>query len=565
MNARKPETAVAVSKAVRHSLMVVLGVSLVISLMMLAVPLYAIQSFDQILFGDARITLGFITTVTAASLAVLASLELLRGRILLKLAVWVDARLSSSFFTIAAQSTLRDSEARQMRWRDLETLRYFLASPGLTALVDLISIPVVLLFLFIIHPALGLTGSLALVSMLALTLVNARVTRPLLAAHQAAGEQATAAVQAAEQGAEAARAMGMTSDILLAAAENRSQSLAMYRLAAGRQLTLSSLSSFIKLLAPIAILAVGIQLVIYGQLMPGALVAAVYLIMRGLTPLDQTLAHATEISAARDAWHRLKLEIQNQPDALEAPDLPQPAGHLEAKALSLSYPNQPGFQLKEITFKLEAGTCLGVIGPSGSGKTTLMRALLGLTKPAAGQALLDNIPVAAYLGANSSTVFGYVPQDSQLFNGTVRENIARMHDGDPRDIVSAARMAECHELILHLPQGYETRIGPQGSQLPSGIRQRIALARAIYGQPRFIVFDEPNANLDGQGEQVLIRTIQRLKSQGVTIVLATHRQKLLRLTDKLLVLNKGQIKRFDDSEKILRTTESAEQLLQRSH
>jgi len=392
--------------------------------------------------------------------------------------------------------------------------------------------------------------------LIVLAIVNDRITRQ---SQKTAAETKMGALQHAEssiRNADVVEAMGMAPQLVEKwnKANNKAQS--MQAATTTRSGALTATSKFIRLCIQVAILGYGALLVIDGEMTAGGIVAASILVGRALAPVDQAIGTWRSALAAKAAYERLKLHFQNQQVNDEQMELPRPRGDIAVEGLSYAYPGTNKPILRNINFQLPAGEILALIGPSGSGKTTLVRLLLGNLIAPAGHARLDGMDIAQWPSSDRGEHIGYLPQDVELFAGTVRENIARMTEGDAEQVIAAAKHADVHELILHLPKGYDTPIGTNGMVLSGGQRQRIALARALYGNPSFVVLDEPNANLDQEGNKALALSLEGLKERSVTTIIISHRSSVFDVVDKLMLLNEGAIVAYGTKEEVLQKAAS---------
>jgi ATP-binding cassette subfamily C protein/ATP-binding cassette subfamily C protein EexD len=321
--------------------------------------------------------------------------------------------------------------------------------------------------------------------------------------------------------------------------------------ATGRGAVFTATSKMLRLALQIAVLGIGAYLAIHNELSPGAIIAASILTTRALAPVEQAIGGWRQAMSARTSYQRLGQQLRSLSPSIGGMQLPRPKGRLSAEGASFAFPGVKEPTLRDISFAIEPGRSLAIIGPSAAGKTTLSRMLVGSLVPSRGHVRLDGADITQLNSDDRGRYVGYLPQDIELFDGTVRENIARMSDGDAESVTEAAIASGVHELILRLPKGYETEIGPGGAALSGGQRQRIGLARAFYGNPSLIVLDEPNANLDQPGEAALVEAIKRARERGTTMVLVTHSAAMIRLADKILVLDEGRIRQFGSREELL--------------
>jgi PrtD family type I secretion system ABC transporter len=463
----------------------------------------------------------------------------------------LDRRLSSAALaSVVSEAAGVAGRANTDVLRDIAQLRGFLSSSGVQALFDAPWLPIYVLVIALMHPLLGLGAAVGACVLVALGVLNERLMRGRAERSQRCARDTTRQAESLTRNAEVIIGMGMTR-AAVATWEARHGDLL------DAQAQLSSASSRLSAAARIArqalqmvMLALGAWLVIDAHASPGIMVAATILLGRALQPVEQLIGGWKVLVEARGAWERL-----NQRPAVAAGEsmleLPAPAGRLEAERVVFSAgPLRPAL-IKGVTFSLDAGESLGVIGPSASGKTTLIRLILGIWKPQSGVIRLDGADIARWDRDALGPHIGYLPQDVELFSGTVAENIARLGPVNSEQVVAAAQLAHAHEMILRLPDGYDTQIGEAGGILSGGQRQRIALARALYGNPRLVVLDEPNANLDAQGETALSAALAELKVRGVTTIMVGHRPALMSQLDKLALLKDGALEAFGSAATIL--------------
>lgn len=526
--------------ATRHAFIFVALFSAAINLLMLTVPLYMMQMFDRVLASRSYETLIFLTMIAACAIVLLAVLEYLRARLLGRVVGYLDRFLATEAFERSIAGALRGRSYTSESLRDLGTLRGFLGSAAVSAISDTPWALVYLGVVFLIHPALGAIATGGAVVLLVIALSTEFMTRGPLREASLAQMRAMRRVEAAGRNAEVITAMGMLPKLArIWAGENR-DAAGHHERAGARSNALLSLTKLCRLLLQLAFLCSAGWLVVQQELTPGAMVAGSLIFGRALAPVEQALSSWRGFVMARAAHERLKTFFAEGAPSEPMP-LPVPKGRLQVERLSFALPGSDRLVLKGVSFDLQPGQALAIIGPSGAGKSTLARLLVGLLKPTAGHVRLDSADIWLWNRTELGRWLGFVPQDVELFAGSIAQNIARMSEADPKEVVRAAEIADLHDLILRLPRGYDTEIGDNGTMLSAGQRQRVALARAIYGRPRFLVLDEPNSNLDRDGEEALANAICRLKAEGCAIVIVTHRQNLLGAVDKLVVLRDGVV------------------------
>ena len=524
-------------KRCRGGVIAVVFFSMCINILMLTAPLYMLQVFDRVLNSRSTETLLFLTLLAVAAFIALGAVEAVRHQMLSRIGGWIDRQISGELLKGALTRNLgAEGTASVQSLRDLATLRGFISGPAVFPVLDAPWLPIFVAVIFLLHPWLGWLAIGGSVALLALAVINELATSRAFRMSGAASLHSLEQAEAAVRNADVVQAMGMAPELLRRWDRQNGAMLALLDVAHGRGGAIKSVSRFLRMTLQIAILGAGAWLVLAEQMTPGAMIAGSILFARALAPVDQAIGSWRSATSARSAYQRITAQLRDNPPRPPAMALPPPSGRLVVEGVTYFHPGADAPALHGISFDLEPGESLGIIGPTAVGKTTLARMLVGNLKPRAGHVRLDGADVADWDPDDFGRHIGYLPQDIELFAGTVRENIARMSEGDPEAIVAAARAADVHDLVLHLGAGYETEIGGGGMALSGGQRQRIALARALYGDPRLIVLDEPNANLDQPGEEALANVIGRLQERGATSVLITHRMWILRRVDKILVL-----------------------------
>ena len=513
--------------------------SFVINLLLLTLPLYLLQIFDRVLPARSIDTLLVLFALAAVALAVFGALDAIRGYLLARSGAWLDSELGRTIIgeTIGLPSRRRASGLQAMR--DLATVRAFLSGPAVIPVMDAPWAPIFLVVIFVLHPLLGALALGGAVLLLGVAAFGELTTRdPLMRAGGAAIDASTDVVQAIRS-AESIDAMGMKAEVLNRWSVRNHEAVSLELGASERAATVKGASRFLRLLLQIGVLTLGAWLAIGGDLTIGGMTAASLLLARALAPVEQLIGASRSMIAARHAWHRIRSLLRTVNPRPEPMSLPPPTGRVLVEDLVFSYPGSRAPLIRNVSFLLTPGEALGVIGPTAVGKTTLAHLILGVLKPDAGRIRLDGIDVTAWSRHDLGRHVGYLPQDCALLAGTVRDNIARLRDGESQAVVEAARLAGAHEMILALPHGYETEICPRGVTLSGGQQQRIGLARALYGDPRLVVLDEPNAGLDRDGFAALTAAMAALKARSATVIVIAHAPQLLRSVDVILALRHG--------------------------
>jgi ATP-binding cassette subfamily C protein/ATP-binding cassette subfamily C protein EexD len=524
----------------------------VVNALQLTVSIYMMQVFDRVLATRSLDTLTYLTLIAMAALLLLAVLEAVRSKIMGRLASWIEGRVAPEGFERAIETTLRGRPYRMEVLRDLAVCRGWLGSPGSLALYDVPWVPIYLAVIFALHPLMGwvaLAGALILV---VLTLLNEWTTASLLKEANTAAIANQRRAESIARNAEVIDSMGMGQAVLRRWREGVAATAVPTERATDRAAVLLAFTKFVRLSVQIAVLGLGAYLVLLQEITPGASIAASIIMGRALAPVEQMIGGWKGLVTARQSWLRLKAFYalpRMRPPGIPLPD---PAGRLAVERVSYAFPGTGVPVVKGVSFVLEPGESLAIIGPSAAGKTTLIRLLIGTLSASAGTVRLDGADVYTWMREDFGRHVGYLPQDVELFDGTVFRNIARMRDAEPEAVFEAARLAGCHEMILRLPAGYDTEIGEGGLFLSGGQRQMIGLARAMFGRPKLVVLDEPNSNLDGDAEATLIRSIQQLKENGATVVLVSHRPSLVQGVDKVMLLRDGVSEQFGPRAEVLK-------------
>ena len=526
--------------------------SAVINLLMLAPALYMLQVYDRVLASGNQMTLLMLTLMILGLFGLMGALEWVRSQVVIRLGTQMDMRLNQRVYDAAFEAQLRTgSPAAAQALNDLTSLRQFATGNALFAFFDAPWFPVYLFVIFMFSPWLGLLALGGAVLLMILAWVNQRVSQAPLKAASELSVQATQQASAHLRNAEAIEAMGMLDTLRGRWLAQHTAFLAQQNLASEKTATVSAWSKGVRLALQSLVLGLGALLAVQGQITAGMMIAGSILMGRVLSPIDQLIGVWKQWSSARLAYQRLEALLQCYPARAPRMALPAPRGELAVEQLSASAPGTRRATLANLSFTLPAGQVLGVIGPSGCGKSTLARLLIGVWQPLAGKVRLDGAELSQWDKHQLGPHLGYLPQDIQLFAGTIAQNIARFAEVDADKVLAAAQLAGVHQLILQLPEGYETRLGEGGAGLSGGQKQRIGLARALYGLPAVIVLDEPNSNLDEAGEQALLQAITQLKQHKRTLILITHKPNVLTLTDQLLILREGQLQAFGPTAKVL--------------
>ena len=511
-----------------------------------------LQVFDRVITSRSTDTLLYLTLVALVALAVLAALEMVRTVLMVRMSSWLDSRLSGTILTGSVMASLdRPGRPSVQGLRDFASIRSFVTGPGIFPILDAPWTPIFLAVIFMMHPALGWLALVGAIVLFAMGVLNEVTTRKLLLQSGRSAIDALRQAEAAARNANVVESMGMMPNLVRRWQERNGDALQLQARASGRAGGITALSKLIRQGLQIGVLGVGAWLVLRNETTPGVMIAASILMSRALAPVEQAIGTWKSAIATRDAYHRVKRHLEDMPARGQFMPLPTPEGQLLVEGVSHFYPGLSEATLRNISFSLEPGEALGLIGPTAAGKTTLANLLVGLSRPRLGHVRLDGADVADWEADDLGRHIGFLPQDIELFDGTVGENIARMGEAQSDQVIAAAQLAGVHEMVLQLPNGYETEIGDDGASLSGGQRQRIGLARAIFGDPPFVVLDEPNSHLDATGEEALANTLAKLKERGTTLVIIAHRPTILNQVDKVLLLHGGAIQSFGPRDEVL--------------
>lgn len=514
--------------------------SMFINVLQLTFSIYMLQVYDKVLTSYNFPTLVVITVAAVIALVVLALLEWIRSRLLIRAGIAFDKQLSLPVLreNLFNASGMVPGVQKKGNIRDVQILRNFLGGNAVFAFFDIPWMPIFFALLFILHPALGMTALVGGFFVLLLGVLTHKLTTKQLERSNQLNKVSTNLMGTAFRNANAVRAMGMIGAISVRWEKMNGSVIALQTRASRSAGLLHAISKSLRSGLQVLIYAVGAYLVLSHESTAGIMIASSIIMGRALAPIDQAMATYKQSLEAWDSYKRLKVSM----DAPQPPmtmELPAPNGELAVEGLLFAAQGRP--ILKGVSFKLAAGRSLSIIGPSASGKSTLCKLILGIWPAMGGKARIDGADIATWDSEKLGAYLGYLPQDVELFSGSVAENIARMGEVDSEKVIKAARMAHVHEMILTLPKGYDTPIGEQGGSLSGGQRQRIGLARALYGDPRLVVLDEPNSNLDEEGEAGLTQALQELKNAGTTVVLVTHKPSILNIVDEILMLQSGAV------------------------
>jgi len=528
--------------------------SLASNLLMLLLPIYSLQVLDRVISSRSVETLIMFTIIVVIGIICYGVFTALRTSLLSGVTEWLDYKLAPSLISYSiTRSSLGVVSQAGASLRDLATIKGFIAGGGVTTMLDA---PWSLIFIFVIYmisPVLGLITVGGIILMLCFALINEYTTRTPVKRSINLSNRSQNFADVACRNAEAIESMGMMENIITLWKENYLDATAMQKQGSGRANMVQTISRVLRLLVQISVTGTGAFLVLQNEMSVGGMIAGSILVGRAMAPFEGAIMLWKNWISTRDAYTRLNESLQaNQSLERGTLPLPAPEGRLSVETLIYTPPRSAPI-IKGINFSMEAGEAIGIIGPSAAGKSTLAKLIIGLLPPTHGTVRLDGMETFKWSRANFGQYVGYLPQNVDLFPGTIKDNIARMDkSASMEEVVEAARRAHVHEMILRLPSGYETECGMGNLGLSPGQRQRIGLARALYGNPRFIVLDEPNLNLDGDGERALIEALVDLKRRRISLIVVAHRPTIVSVVDKLLVMKGGLIERYGPKDDILK-------------
>ena len=534
--------------------------SAITNLLALVPSLYMLQVYDRVLASRNEVTLLMLTLMMLGAFLLLALLEMVRSFVLVRVGARFDMMLNKRVYTAAFEQNLKKSGGNAgQALNDLTNLRQFLTGNALFAFFDAPWFPFYLIVIFFFEPWLGMFALCGTAVLVVLAIINERVSRqPLSEANTMAIAASTLATNNLRN-AEVIESMGMLPNLMRRWFKLHSRFLTLQAEASQKAGVVGAITKFFQSALTSGVLGFGALLAIEGKITPGMMIAASILVGRAMAPVQQVISVWKSWASTRSAYERLASLLGSNPERTVGMELPKPQGNLAVEGIIAGPPGTNQQVVRGLTFAIAPGDALGVIGPSGSGKSTLARLLVGVWPALAGKVRLDGADIYSWNKGELGPNIGYLPQDIELFSGTVSDNIARFGEVDAEKVVEAAKRAGVHEMILHLPKGYDTPLGESGAGLSGGQKQRLGLARAMYGDPALVVLDEPNSNLDDVGEQALVQAVLELRRRGKVIVLITHRMNIIGATNKLLLMREGQAQMFGPTEQVLGALQEANQ------
>jgi ATP-binding cassette, subfamily C, type I secretion system permease/ATPase len=554
MAVQRPLTPLNHAVSAARSALIPAGIfSLFINMLALVSPLYMLQVYDRVLSSRNLMTLLFLTIIAVFLCLVYGSLEGLRSRVLVRGGARFENVLRTPLFetTFAAMLGRKSGTVEAQPFRDADMVREFVTGSAMLAFFDLPWVPLFIAASFLLHPIFGWLAIGSGILTLIFTIINEYSTKKLLHRATQASISAHADVSATLRNSEVMRAMGMTPGLKDRWAERRDEQIVWQAVASDRGSALmAGLKSF-RQIVQVLILGVGGYLCLEGELSAGGIVAASIIVGRALAPIELAVSQWKVFQGARGAWGRLQDLFRQIPQNQLRMPLPAPKGDIRVEQIVAAAPGERTPILRGVSFQIEKGDALAVIGPSAAGKSSLIRVLLGVWPAHAGTVRFDGFEVNHWNPNDLGPHIGYLPQDVELFAGTVAQNIARFREAEHGDVISAAELAGVHEMVQHMPNGYDTQIGEGGHALSGGQRQRVGLARALFGKPAIVVLDEPNANLDSTGESALVAAVRYLKQAGSTVIFVTHKTNMLTLADKVLLMEQGAVRLYGERDEVL--------------
>ena len=540
-------------KACKGSFISVGIFSFFVNALMLVPTFYMLQVYGRVMTSGSIPTLVMLTIIMTLLVATMGALELVRSRIMVRVSTKLDVLLSRSVYRASFKRALDSGgmDASAQPLNDLTGLRQFMTGNGLFAFFDAPWLPIYIAVMFMFHPWYGWVAVGSAIVLLILAALNEKMTGKALAEANKENLGANLYTSKNLRNAEVIESMGMLNTLIHRWSGRQKNVLMLQSVASDKGGAIAAISKTFRMLIQSLILGLGAYLAVNHEISAGLVIAGSVLLGRALAPIDLIIGSWKGFISARSQYNRLNEILDKQKAEPERMSLPAPEGHINVENIIVSPPGSRTPVIKGISFAVPAGFVVGVIGPSASGKSTLARALLGIWVPQHGVVRLDGADISSWDKHELGPHIGYLPQDIELFEGSISENIARFSEVDAKKVVLAAKTAGVHEMILQLADGYDTVIGSDGANLSGGQRQRIGLARAIYGQPKLIILDEPNSNLDEVGEKALALAIQVLKAAGSTIFVITHRTNILTQLDRLLVMNNGTISMYGPREQVM--------------
>ena len=552
-DSRKLTRVMSLFQPLRHILLTLILFSMVLNVLMLAPSLYMLQVYDRVLTSQNKFTLLALTLIILLAYLAIGFIEWIRSSMLVRLSAAMDLTESDRIYAAAfAQTPLARSTSPAQVMQDFSAVRQVVTGSVVLALLDLPWAPLYIALLFVFAWPLGVLAVVGMLLLTVIAIISERVTKEPLAESGKIASQAAFMLNKHHRHIEIISALGMIPVLGKRWQAQNKEALLLQIQASSKMSKLSALGRYIRLTLQSMTLGMGAFLVLEGKMSGGMMIAGSILLGRALAPVEQLIGSWKQLVNGLAAHQRLQLLLDDEKKTDQPFALPPPKGQISVEGVTVVLEAKSEPVLRNIKFSLVVGDTLAVVGPSASGKSTLARTLLGLIAPHTGDVRLDGADIRQWPREKLGQYVGYLPQDIELFEGTVAENIARFQEVDASLIIAAAQLAHVHDMILRLPKGYDTLVGEGGAMLSGGQRQRLALARAVFGQPRFVVLDEPNSNLDDQGDRALAQTLLDLKKQGTTVIVISHRTSILTVVDKMLLLQEGTQVSFGSREQVMK-------------
>ncbi len=534
-------------KACRQSFFAVVFFSFFVNLLMLTVPIYLLQLYDRVIPNRSTDTLIFLTILAVAALITLSVLDAVRSSILMRIGAWLDKRMSSHIISATVKRSLRKEKPSSVRvLNDLATLRNFCSEPTLLTILDLPWSPIFTVVLFLLHPVIGTITLIGLILLAGLAILNEYLSRSLVKDSEDSTNQLTSYAASVIKNSDVIEALGMRGNFLKQWNKKNQASLAYQAQFVSKTGWITTTAKFIRFALQVSVVFSAAWLIMNNELTGGAMMASVLLMRRAIAPMERAISSWKSVLRARNALKQVSYRLDIAPTLKSYPSLAKPSGSLTIEKLTYAYSRNAKPVLYKINFEIVPGKSLGIGGQTAAGKSTLARLLVGIAKPTSGHVRFGGIDITQWDSDERGPYIGFLPQDIELFAGTFRQNIARMEEGNIEAVIEAAKIAGVHNMIVQFPKGYETEIGDSGAFLSGGQRQRIALARAAYRNPKLVVLDEPEANLDKEGREALIKAIEKLKQKKSMVILISHHSSMLNLMDNIIMLKKARVEYASD-------------------
>ncbi len=531
----------------------VLLFGLTLNLLALCTSVYSLQILDRVLSTGNRETLSMLSVVVLIAMIMQGLIQGVRAFAMSRLGSWFEVRLSEVVFVNAIRSSLKSrAQANSQQLRDLQTIKTYIISPGLTAIMDIPWAAIFIIVLFVLHVWIGFMALVGGVILVFVGFVADASTKKMLEVNNENFIKSMRYVDQATRNAEVIEVMGMRANVIDSWQVLNNKVQTMQSLTNDRQAVFAEVIRFLRQILQSSMYCVGALLVLHNEFSAGAIIASSILTGRALAPFEVAINSWKGYINCKKAYNRLKTSFASNPSELSKMSLPTPDGNIDVENLYFAYPGSAKHLLKGINFQLKSGELLAIVGASGSGKTTLSKLIVGALQPTIGAVRVDGASLADWRRQELGQHIGYLPQEIELFNGTIKENIARMNaNADPEKIIEAAQLAGVHNLILQLPNAYDTELGFDGSALSGGQKQRVGLARAFFNDPKILILDEPNANLDTQGDAALMLALEIAKEKKITTIVISHRTQVLSLADKMMVMQDGQAVAFGPTKEVM--------------